>query len=450
MVGLTFHGGVDEIGGNKILLEDRGSRIFLDFGKSYSKERDFFDFPLLQPRQEKHLIATHILPSIQGLYKNDNTKPGISGILLSHPHGDHWDYIRYVKDEVPIGCVGVCREVIEARERSSKLGPSAEYYVSSLTAKGPSTYKKFETFPETKTASFGGLSFEAYPVDHSIPGCVGFILHTSEGNIVYTGDLRFSGPRSQLSMRFKAAAESSEPIALIIEGTNLGEASISSETEVREKTDNIVGNATGLVMVGCAAADLDRLQTLFEVAKLHGRKIAITMKQAYMIDSLRQAGLSVFDVADKNVLVFQREKKGVYEYEKIIEEKYTNIIDSTGVNVDQTSLLLILGFYEFNELVEIQPKPGSVYILSQSEPFNEEMELQFEKLKRWLGLYGVPLYQAHSSGHAKPQELRRFIADVKPKRTFLIHTDQSELYKAYISDLSTKPTIPVQSSMIKL
>jgi len=32
MVKLTFFGGVSEIGGNKILLEDREARILLDFG----------------------------------------------------------------------------------------------------------------------------------------------------------------------------------------------------------------------------------------------------------------------------------------------------------------------------------------------------------------------------------------------------------------------------------
>src|SRR5438093_223918 len=115
---LTFYGGVNEIGGNKILIEDRSSRVFIDFGKNYSKERDFFDFPLLQPRQERHLLATGILPNLPGFYKQDHGSPNVGGILLSHPHTDHWDYIRYVKDEVPIACSNVCKEVILAREKS--------------------------------------------------------------------------------------------------------------------------------------------------------------------------------------------------------------------------------------------------------------------------------------------------------------------------------------------
>jgi histone acetyltransferase (RNA polymerase elongator complex component) len=36
MVKLVFYGGVNEIGGNKILLEDKGTKIFLDFGQSFT------------------------------------------------------------------------------------------------------------------------------------------------------------------------------------------------------------------------------------------------------------------------------------------------------------------------------------------------------------------------------------------------------------------------------
>jgi len=38
---LSFYGGVEEIGGNKILLEDDDTRIFLDFGMSFHKRGRF-------------------------------------------------------------------------------------------------------------------------------------------------------------------------------------------------------------------------------------------------------------------------------------------------------------------------------------------------------------------------------------------------------------------------
>jgi len=42
MVSLTFYGGVNEIGGNKVLLEDRKVRVFLGFGQSFTFGADYF------------------------------------------------------------------------------------------------------------------------------------------------------------------------------------------------------------------------------------------------------------------------------------------------------------------------------------------------------------------------------------------------------------------------
>ena len=49
MVSLTFHGGVDEIGGNKILLRDGDTRVWFDFGQSFDSGSEYF-VNWLQPR----------------------------------------------------------------------------------------------------------------------------------------------------------------------------------------------------------------------------------------------------------------------------------------------------------------------------------------------------------------------------------------------------------------
>jgi ribonuclease J len=49
MVSLTFYGGVNEVGGNKILLQDGDTKIFLDFGMSFGQAGKFFS-EFLQPR----------------------------------------------------------------------------------------------------------------------------------------------------------------------------------------------------------------------------------------------------------------------------------------------------------------------------------------------------------------------------------------------------------------
>ena len=38
MTDITFHGGVNDIGGNKFLVEDKGTKILMDFGMSFGDE----------------------------------------------------------------------------------------------------------------------------------------------------------------------------------------------------------------------------------------------------------------------------------------------------------------------------------------------------------------------------------------------------------------------------
>ena len=65
---LTFYGGVDEIGGNKILLEDKGTRVLLDFGQSFDCGVNYFA-GWLQPRSVVGLrdyFEFDLLPKIRG------------------------------------------------------------------------------------------------------------------------------------------------------------------------------------------------------------------------------------------------------------------------------------------------------------------------------------------------------------------------------------------------
>ncbi len=66
---LTFYGGVNEIGGNKILLEDKGTKIFLDFGMQMAKVNQYFA-EFLNPRKLSgcgDMFEFDLLPDIKGI-----------------------------------------------------------------------------------------------------------------------------------------------------------------------------------------------------------------------------------------------------------------------------------------------------------------------------------------------------------------------------------------------
>jgi ribonuclease J len=104
---------------------------------------------------------------------------------------------------------------------------------------------------------------------------------------------------------------------------------------------------------------------------------------------------------------------------------------------------------DFKELVDIRPNAGSVFVLSTSEPFNEEQEFEFERLRNWLDHFGLPMYHIHCSGHIMPSELKASIEQINPRRLFPIHTEYPGLYAKYVSD-AAKIEAPVRGQFYGL
>ena len=77
MVTLTFYGGVNEIGGNKVLVEHNNSRVMLDFGTRIGFASEFFaDFLDVRSNTKlKDRLSIGLLPKMPGIYRNDLIKP---------------------------------------------------------------------------------------------------------------------------------------------------------------------------------------------------------------------------------------------------------------------------------------------------------------------------------------------------------------------------------------
>jgi mRNA degradation ribonuclease J1/J2 len=152
-------------------------------------------------------------------------------------------------------------------------------------------------------------------------------------------------------------------------------ASMSSEKEVEEKLNCNVSEAEGTVLAEFANADVDRLNSFFRIVKKNVRCLAVSLRQAYLLEALRtDRGLSVLNLNDKNALIFRKSKERRDKWESQVLEQYAGkVIDVFEASKQQCRVVLGLSLYDFEELVEIQPQAGSCYVLSASEPFNEEM-----------------------------------------------------------------------------
>ena len=435
---LTFYGGVDEIGGNKILLQDRDTRVFFDFGMSFAMKKQFYSPPFLSPKSERSLQELGILPKISGVYKFDPSPPEVDAVFLSHGHLDHSAYLSFIKREIPVYCGETTQIILQALSEVRRA--DLEFRVSDID---------FRAFRTGKKISVDNLEIEPFHVDHSVPGAYGFVIHTSNGSVVYTGDFRDHGAKPEMTRDFVENARKAEPTAIVTEATNMTGATVSSETEVESKLNSVVAGADGIVLAEFAYSDVDRFNSFFHIAKKNHRCLAISLKQAYLLDALQKdKGLTVPALDDEEILIFRKSKKRFDKWEKQLLERYDNqnkIFDVFEVSKQQCKLVLALSFYDFEELVQLQPQAGSCYVLSTSEPFNEEMEIDYERLVNWLTHYGLPQYHVHVSGHMMPLQLKKALKEINAKRMFPVHTESAGLFAKFMRDLKSQVTLVEKS-----
>jgi len=435
---LTFYGGVDEIGGNKILLQDRGTRVFFDFGMSFAMKKQFYSPPFLSPKSEKSLQELGILPKVTGVYKFDRSPPEVDAVFLSHGHLDHSAYLSFIKREIPVYCGETTRTILQALSEVRRA--DLEFSVADI---------EFKAFRTGKKITVDNLEIEPFHVDHSVPGAYGFVIHTSNGAVVYTGDFRDHGAKPEMTRDFVENARKAEPTAIVTEATNMTGATVSSETEVESKLNTIVAGTDGIVLAEFAYSDVDRLNSFFHIAKKNQRCLAVSLKQAYLLDALRKdKGLSIPALDDEGILIFRKSKKRFDKWEKHLIEQYegqNKIFDVFEVSKQQCKVVLAVSFYDFEELVALQPAAGSCYVLSASEPFNEEMEIDYERLSNWLKHYGLPQYHVHVSGHIMPLRLKAALKEINAKRIFPVHTESATLFAKFMRDLKSQVTLVEKS-----
>lgn len=213
--------------------------------------------------------------------------------------------------------------------------------------------------------------------------------------------------------------------------------------------NSTVRKSKGLVIADFAYRDLTRLKTFYDVAVKTDRKLVITMKDAYLIEILSESCDLPFELPspeDENILIYlDRKRTGRYDqkdYDKW-ERPYcdrSNIIRADEVHEKAKHLIIHLTFYDFNELVDIDPSPGTIYIHSSSEPFNEEQLMDQQRLDNWLDYFQIAKHQFHASGHANGDEIRKIVDRIGPRVLMPIHTEHAELFEKFHSQVKL-PTL---------
>ena len=482
MTSITFHGGIKDIGGNKFLVEDKGTKIFMDFGMSFSQSGKYFS-QFQNPRTSNSLIDMFemgLLPKIKGLYRQDyaehmgfdgKEETEIDAVLLTHAHVDHCAYISYLRPDIPIYCSEESKLIMQNFDETGsdqyltmkerfQVYDNANMEVSRVTGDKAKVDRNIKVFESAKKFSIDSIDVEPMPVDHSIPGVHAFILHTSSGSIANTADLRFHGRREKDTQQFVDRCGESSLDLLLCEGTRIAESSSKTEFDVESDVVKAVNETKKLVICGYPIRDLDRLQSFYLAAKQSGRSLVVDLKQAYLLklfqtsDNLKQMypkpdddiikiyiPRGTWGLLDKDMKKFTERLLDMdYAVWQREFRDYSNAIDYRDVIKNQSNLIFYCSDFKLQDLIDIKPDEGASYIRSLTEPFDVEMELKEEQIRNWMEHFGVVTsekdwHKVHVSGHGDGEQIKRVIDGSNAKKLIPIHTHHEEYHQKFHSNV---------------
>ncbi len=487
---ITAYDGANSIGGNKILLESRDTSVFFDFGLNFPKYGMYYE-EFVKPRSVRGVydpIIMGIVPQLKGIYRNDlfptpdlcermlpegSKKVDLNAVFLSHAHADHIGCLTYIDLDIPIISSPMTAVMMKALQDSGKGGIEAEYvYInprvlkpdgiissdrnlvalqrrflfaedfSSFAANANDFWNTVPAssrilnpaFPEA-CDKLNGLAVKAFPLDHSIPGAAAFAIETDDGWIVYTGDLRTHGAKGFMTAKFAEEAAKLSPVALIIEGTHVQKEVQVLEATVRDHCLKAVEGAEDkLVIADFGPRHIERLQSFYDIAQATNRSLVITSKDAYLLSAMNLLDCNIPNpVSDTAILLYDEPSGLKYGWQKDIIYKMSHrLIPPSEIRGDPGQYILCFSLFDLNDLAELAPDSGGVYIYSNSELYGEEQKIDFERIRNWLKRFDFQLIGDpeahdidevyHATGHITGPELEKVVRTIRPKKIMPVHT----------------------------
>jgi ribonuclease J len=383
-------GGLGEVGKNMTLIEYGRNIIVIDAGMMFP-ESDM-------------LGVDYVIPDWEYLHDKQEY---LRAILITHGHLDHIGALTHFLKEfnAPVYATRLTRGLIEVKLKQKRMLRQTMLH----------------TYAAGDVVEIGPFTIEPYHVCHSIPDSVGLGITTPVGLVVHSGDFKFDHtpvdgwPTDQAKL---AEFRRRGVLVLLSDSTNADQpGSTSSEAVLNNAFHQIMRDAPGRLIIATFASLISRVQQVVNVAQSHNRKIAITGRS--MIENTEMAReLGYLDIPDDMLL-------SLSDVDSLPPEEI--IIMATG---SQGEPMAVLNRLATDGHRSLQVQDGDTVLLSSHTiPGNEETTYSVinRLFQRGADVYYGPQAQAHVSGHASQDELKRLIDMLRPRFFVPIHGELRHL-----------------------
>jgi ribonuclease J len=385
-------GGLGEFGLNSMLYDDGDSALLVDAG-------------LMFP-DDTMLGIDFVIPDFSCLKEISHR---FRGLLLTHGHEDHIGAVSFLLKEFDVPVYGTPLTLGLLRRR--------------LAEHGLDGVARLEAIPRSGRFCIGDLDVETFPVCHSIPDGLGYIVRCRDGVFLHTGDFKID-PRppdgvptatdrlADVGAREKVTALFSDSTNVEREGHSLPEAFVG------EALSEIFGDAGGRVIVAMFSSNIHRIQEAINAAARNGRRVALCGRS--MVGNVRTAlELGYMKLPHPEILL------PVEDTETVPGRKVAVL--TTGSQGEPRSALTLMALGEHKH-IRIRDDDTAV-LSSKFIPGNERA---IANVLNHLFLAGADvryekISEVHVSGHASREELRIMVRLLRPEYFIPVHGEPRHL-----------------------
>ena len=407
-------GGCGEVGKNMTVVELGKDALIIDTGVMFPAN-DMLGIDLIIP--DFHYLLDRI----------ERGELTVHGILYTHGHEDHTGAVGFVVDKlrnVPLYATPLTAALLEVKLRDARL-------LNETT---------INVFKPGDDLQVGPFKVESYHVTHSIPDCVGYGINTPYGIVVHSGDYKLDntpidGKKTDYA---KIAGFSRRGVVLLMgDSTNAERAGwTKSEIVVNAAFDTIFQKAKARIIVATFASHISRIQQVADLAKKHGRKLAIAGHS--MTENVKTARrIGILNI-DDDLLVDLNRINSVPPHQMVIM--------ATGSQGEPSAVLgrLATGQHRSLDVME----GDTIIISAHAIPGNEEtVSRTINKLfQRGADVIYDPMSPVHVSGHACQEEMKLLMSLTNPKYFIPVH-GELRMLRAH-SKLALQMGIPEENIQV--